>query len=150
MWDSHGENWSTSLSNTKGAQKLEIVRQKYFVETKPIETREKPSGGLNTNWLDLSMRVVDAYTHMPIGTVLHLPDGKGGAAFSANCSFLPTAPEGKDNVEASSGPAPRPRWTRLKRCFWRWLELGWLVFGAALGGSASAVAALILKQTGAG
>ena len=64
---------------------MEIVRRKYFVETKPIETREKPTGGLNTSWLDLSMRVVDAYTQMPIGTVLHLPDGKRGAAFRASC-----------------------------------------------------------------
>ena len=146
---------------------MEIVRRKYFIETKPIETREKPSGGTNTSWLDLSMRVVDAYTQMPIGTVLHLPDGKGGAEFRANCSFLPLPEGGKANVEAPAGGwGPRfdfavdavwsaysnalPRWTRVKRCLWRWLELGWLVFGAVLGGTAGAVGTLILKQFGAG
>lgn len=142
---------------------MEIVRRKYFVETKPIETREKPTGGLNTSWLDLSMRVVDAYTQMPIGTVLHLPDGKGGAAFRASCSFLPKPEGGREgNVEAPTGGwGPRfdlavdavwsaysktlPLWTRVKRCCWRWLELAWLVFGAVLGGTAGAMGTLILK-----
>ena len=45
---------------------------------------------------------------------------------------------------------PLPRWTRVKRCCWRWLELAWLVFGAVLGGTAGAVGTLILKQIGAG
>lgn len=118
---------------------VHIVQSKYFIETTPIRMTESPSGGKQTDIDALNMRVVDSYTRMPVGMVVYRE--KFHAIY-----FL--SEEKSDEIEGEWGPRfdravhtvwkayskSLPCYERLKRWGWRWLGVGWFLFGIVLGG----------------
>ena len=130
-----------------------IVQPKFFIETTPIRVAELMEGGSRTSWNNPSLRVVDSFTRMPIGTVLHTPSG-GRAEYRAYVFFKE---EGSNRLEAPEGGwGPRfdigaravwndynrglPYGERLRRWAWRWLSVGWLLFGTTWGALIAVIA----------
>ena len=126
----------------------------YRFEPTPIVIKEQPRGGTSTQLSDLSGRVIDAYTDMPIGAVIYQADGR----FHAH-PFFPETParEGESNeIEGDWGPradrAARAIWDhywrqfgwteRIARYLWRSQKVGWLVVGTIFG----AVTQLVLRN----
>ena len=126
----------------------------YKFEPTPITRKDRPEGGTETQLSDLSSRVVDGYTNMPIGAVIYQADGR----FHAH-SFFPekVGPDWADSeIEGEWGPradlAAKAIWTRywkqfrwterVPRYMWRYQKVGWLVVGTIIG----AVAQLILRN----
>lgn len=126
----------------------------YRFEPTPIVVNAQPRGGTSTQLGDLSGRVIDAYTNMPIGAVIYQADGR----FHAH-PFFPETPahQGQSNeIEDDWGPrADRAAqaiwdqywkqfdWTeRTARYLWRSQKVTWLVAGTVFG----AVAQLVLRN----
>ena len=126
----------------------------YKFEPTPIVVRQRPGVGTDTRLSDLSGRVVDVYTNMPIGAVIYGADSRFHA-----CPFFPERParDGQDNeIKGDWGPradwAAMAIWTqywsqlswtdRLPRYLWRYQKVGWLVLGTIVG----ATAQLILRS----
>ena len=127
----------------------DIVKPRYYIETKPIETVREPNR-VRTMMNTLSCRVVDSFTGMPIGCVLHTSDDGGSfkafmALGSGNGEVQP--PEGgwgrRYDLAAlevwKSYSASLPRSERCCRWAWRWMGVGWFLFGTVLGALASFV-----------
>lgn len=135
---------------------MDIVNRKYFIETKPIETEQEASGGRTTRLMDLSLRVVDGHTRMPVGSVIHAVDGKGGMAYKAVCAFAPDGQiktpaegwQGRFDLAAdavwSAYSRGLPRHERVKRWAWRWLGVGWFLFGTVWGVLTSLIARAVV------
>ena len=126
----------------------------YRFEPTPIVARARPGGGTDTRLADLSGRVIDAYTNMPIGAVIYEADCR----FHAR-PFFPERPagEGEDTeIKGDWGPradlAAKAIWTeywkqfrwseRVPRYLWRYQKVGWLVLGTIIG----ATTQLILRN----
>ncbi|MCY4345760.1 MAG: hypothetical protein OXC17_03070 [Aestuariivita sp.] len=62
----------------------DLVKSRYYIETKPIETVRDPHR-VNTIMNTLGFRVVDSFTGMPIGCVLH--SSENGGSFRAFMSL---------------------------------------------------------------
>ena len=109
---------------------------------------------MSTQISDLSGRVVDGYTNMPIGAVIYGAD----AAFHAH-AFFPDEIAGeteRDEIQGDWGPRFdravdaiwRQYWKqfwlkeRVPRLLWRWQRIGWLILGTILG----AVTQLMLRN----
>ena len=125
---------------------VEIVQPRYFIETTPIRVTDKvvrgQIRGKHTEMSDLNLRVVDSYTRMPVGVVLHVPNADG-AEYHAKALF---DKDGKNALPAPDGGwGPRfdlaaeaawdiynkglPRSERAKRWAWRWMGVGWFLIG---------------------
>ncbi|MCY3540849.1 MAG: hypothetical protein OXH31_02940 [Gammaproteobacteria bacterium] len=124
-----------------------MVQSKYFIETTPIRVVELPRGGKKTEMNTMDLRVVDSYTRMPVGVVIHSPNASDKAEYLAKYFFdeggnfdINSPAEGwgirfdraADAVwRAYSKDLP---WhERIKRWFWRWLGVGWFLFGTVWG-----------------
>ena len=119
----------------------------YRFETLPILRRDIPEGGTTTDFGDLSGRVIENYTNMPIGAVIYEADG----TFHAHPFFPEPNPE--DELPDTWGPradlAAQAIWThyrrgialreRIPRYLWRFQRAGWLVFGTIIGAGAQAI-----------
>ena len=128
------------------------VQPRYQFETAPITVETCASGKTVTRMSDISGRVVDTYTGMPVGVVSHgpapnLPNDKSGG-YTAICSF---PPDGQDaELEPPGGTwgnrfdqaadaiwdryyQQLPRRERVKRFLWRWSEVEWFLIGTLWG-----------------
>ena len=126
----------------------------YKFEPTPITRKDRPEGGSETQLSDLSGRVVDGYTNMPIGAVIYQADRR----FHAHSFFPEKVGPGWADSEIEGEWGPRAdlaakaiwarywkqfRWTeRVPRYMWRYRHVGWLVLGTIIG----AVAQLILRN----
>ena len=126
----------------------------YRYEPTPISRRELPRGGTETQLADLTGRVVDQYTNMPIGAVIYQADAK----FHAYSFFREKIGSdwAESEIEREWGPRAdlaakaiwqrhwkQLHWTeRVPRYMWRYQKVGWLVLGTIIG----AVAQLILRN----
>ncbi|MCY4259119.1 MAG: hypothetical protein OXC91_02490 [Rhodobacteraceae bacterium] len=124
----------------------DIVKPRYHIETKSIET-VRDSNREKTIMNSLSFRVMDSFTGMPIGSVMHSSDDGGSyRAFmflgSGNGEIQP--PEvawGEDGRRFDlaalavwkSYSASLPLSERIYRWTWRWMGLGWFLFGTVWG-----------------
>jgi len=119
----------------------DIVKPRYYIETTPIESLPEEN---RTILNSLSFRVVDSFTGMPIGTVAH--SSEDGGKFRAFMSLTPgdaeiDAPEGGWGVRSDlaalevwkSYSTSLPRKERFHRWLWRWMGVGWFLFGTVWG-----------------
>ena len=122
----------------------ELSKPRYVIETKEIQVTERPDGGTTTRLADLSFRVKDSFTGMPIGVVIHTAKGE----YEARYIF---AGKGNQNLlnPPSGGWGPRfdlaadalwkqyseslPGAERVKRWMWRWMGVTWFLFGTVWG-----------------
>ena len=127
----------------------------YKFEATPIRTKDLPSGKTETQLCDLTGRVMDAYTNMPIGAVVY--EGRD-QALHAYLFFPELAGREVDKFEIEDKWGARAdlaveaiwgqywkqfRWTeRLPRYMWRYQKIGWLIAGTIIG----AVAQLVLRN----
>lgn len=123
-----------------------IVQPKYLIETTPILVSKQEDGSTKTNMGSLSLRVVDSYTKMPVGAVIHCSTDNS-IGYKAVFFFDET---GNFDVEApADGWGTRfdlaayavwcifskrlPLHERLKRWCWRWIGIGCFLFGTVWG-----------------
>ena len=126
-----------------------MLQPRYRFEPTPIIQRHRPRGGLETQLVDLSGRVVDTLTGAPVGVVIYSSDG----TFVAS-NVLP----GHGKIECDWGPrqdlAARATWSLYERSLpraerWRryclWVApVMQLVLIALLGGSIGSVLTSLL------
>jgi len=127
----------------------DIVKSRYHIETLPPH-----KGDTETIWNTLSFRVKDSYTGMPIGVVLHGTEN-GRGSFKVKMFLSP----GRSDMEEGDWGArfdlaaehvwkryneTLPCKERLIRWCWRWIAVGWLLFGTVWGVAVSFVARSIL------
>lgn len=138
---------------------MDIIKRKYTLEFPPIHQHRERDGSWIRNLVERNMRVVDAYTGAPVGIVAYRSFDK---KYEGQLNF------GRGNYveEPSDGWGDRfdlaaeavwqsysnslPWHARVERWAWRWMEVGWFVFGTVGGGVAGAFATLALKGSGAG
>ncbi|MCY4151938.1 MAG: hypothetical protein OXE94_06850 [Aestuariivita sp.] len=121
----------------------DLVKSRYYIETKPIETVRDPHR-VNTIMNTLGFRVVDSFTGMPIGCVLHSSENdRSFQAFmylgSGNGEIKP--PENgwgrrydHAALEVWKGYSTSlPFCERWYRWAWRWMGVGWFLFGTTWG-----------------
>lgn len=122
----------------------ELVKSRYLIETTDIQVTAKPGGGKTTSLSDLNLRVKDCYTQMPIGGVVL----EGGKEYKAVC-FFATVNDHFELTPPPGGWGPRfdlaadavwkkysqslPRRERARRWMWRWMGVGWFLFGTVWG-----------------
>ena len=121
----------------------ELIKPKYVIETTGIEVTNQ-NGRRRINLADLDLRVKDYYTGMPIGGVIAV----GGTKYEANFFFakesdqcILTAPEGGWGTRFDLAATAiwkkysegLPWHERTKRWMWRWMGVGWFLFGTAWG-----------------
>lgn len=133
---------------------MDMYRRRFTFETTPIRVSDRPQGGTNTQMNTLDGRVIDAYSGMPVGMVIHTPTGDGGAKFIAT-TYFPVERGGSDEI-----PEPKGGWkkrfdlaadavwkfhnrqlpirSRFVRFFWRWVNVFWFLAGAVLSAAISA------------
>ncbi len=125
------------------------TRRTYRIETTPITVRPDSDGGTVTDMGSLNFRVVDVYTDMPIGSVLHVTDGPGPIAYHAYSHFFKSGTDDNRIKPPSDGWGPRfdlaakalwkdynrrlPGYVRAIRWMWRWQPQGWAFVMLALG-----------------
>ena len=133
----------------------ELIKARYLIETTVIQVTVKPGGGTNTSLSDLNLRVKDRYTGMPIGGVIL----EGGVGYKAIFFF---ATENDQNVlpPPAEGWGPRfdlaadavwkkyseslPWGERARRWMWRWMGVGWFLFGTVWGVLMSLIGQLLI------
>ena len=125
------------------------TRRKYRIETTPITVEREADGGSVTSMGSLNLRVVDVYTDMPIGSVLHVKHDAGPIAYHAYSHFFKSGPHDNRLDPPKGGWGPRfdlaakalwkdynrrlPWRDRTIRCIWRWQPQGWAFAMLVLG-----------------
>lgn len=125
------------------------TKRTYRIETIPITVERDSDGGSVTHMGSLNFRVVDVYTDMPIGSVLHVKDGQGPIAYHAYSHFFKSEKDDNRLEPPSGGWGTRfdlaakalwkdysrrlPRHVRTVRWMWRWQPQGWAFAMLALG-----------------
>ena len=125
------------------------TKRTYRIETIPITVERDIDGGSVTHMGSLNFRVVDVYTDMPIGSVLHVKDGQGPIAYHAFSHFFKSE-KGDNSLKPPGGgwgtrfdlaakalwkdySRRLPRHVRAVRWMWRWQPQGWAFAMLALG-----------------
>ena len=133
----------------------ELIKSRYVIETTDIQVDVKPDGGKNTTLSDLNLRVKDCYTRMPIGGVFV----QGGGGYTAWYFFAMDNDEG-ELTPPEGGWGPRfdlagdaiwkkysnslPWHERTRRWAWRWMGVGWFLFGTLWGALMGVIGQLLI------
>ena len=139
---------------------MDMYRRKFIFEITPIRVTDLPTGATKTQIADLNGRIVDVYSGMPVGMVLHLPSGQG-AKFEAHTLFPARAGGDSQLPEPNGGWGRRfdlaadavwhfynrqlPFGARCSRFVWRWLNVFWFLAGATLSVAVNAAAKFLLN-----
>ncbi|MCY4301884.1 MAG: hypothetical protein OXC68_09165 [Aestuariivita sp.] len=121
----------------------DLIKPRYYIETKPIET-VRDGYCVNTILNTLNLRVVDSFTGMPIGCVLHSSENNGSfqaVMFLGSNDGKIEPPEGGWGIRYDQAAfevwksyfKSLPICERLYRWAWRWIGVGWLLFGTIWG-----------------
>lgn len=138
---------------------MDIVKKKYTLEFPPIHQVRQPDGRWTRNLVERDMRVVDAYTGAPVGIVAYSSldkKYKGRLNFEGGVDVKERADGWGDRFDLAADAVWKtynnslPWHARVERWAWRWIAVGWFVFGTLGGGVAGAFATLMLKESGAG
>lgn len=133
----------------------ELIKSRYLIETTGIRVKDEPNGQKSIDMGDLHLRVKDSYTKMPIGAVI----AEDGKEYCANFFFASNSDECV-LTPPSGGWGPRfdlaasaiwkeystslPWHERTRRWAWRWMGVGWFLFGTLWGALMGVIGRLLI------